>query len=112
MRAAARLAAGLGEQGLPFFLSTFDGHRVAWHGGAWNGFATLFLLAPHDDVAVVALSNRWQPSGAAGNAEVVTAALRSLLGSQPTASTPIADDPAEWPLITGRYTRPPASPPT
>ena len=69
VRTTARASGRLGE-GLPFVLSTFEGHPVASHGGAWNGFATLFVLARTTTSPWVAWSNRWQPSGAAGGEEV------------------------------------------
>jgi CubicO group peptidase (beta-lactamase class C family) len=70
---------GVGAMGLCFFLGEIAGERVAWHQGAWPGFATLLLLAPDARCAVVVCSNRWSAKGSHANEVVGSTLLRQLL---------------------------------
>lgn len=52
-----RLDERLPSMGLAFVLDRFDRHRVAGHDGGLPGFVSSMLLAPDDDVGVVAFAN-------------------------------------------------------
>ena len=72
---------GVDAMGLCFFLGEIAGERVAWHQGAWPGFATLLLLAPDAGCAVVVCSNRWWLRGSHANEVVGSTLLRQLLAA-------------------------------
>ncbi len=52
--------------GLGWFLSTYRGHKLAWHTGGWPGQVSRVTLVPELGLGVVVLTN--QESGAAFNA--------------------------------------------
>lgn len=45
------------RQGLSFFMQDFSGHKIAYHGGGRTGYITMMMLAPDDDLGVVAFVN-------------------------------------------------------
>jgi hypothetical protein len=89
---------------LAFFLHDFDGHRVVGHDGNLPGFASVLLLAPDDQVGVVALTNTATPFGAHLLAEAI---LRSELGLPPAVSRLPRPDvpgrPETWDELAGYY---------
>jgi CubicO group peptidase (beta-lactamase class C family) len=90
--------AGAGAMGLCFFLGEIAGERVAWHQGAWPGFATLLLLAPDARCAVVVCSNRWSATGSHANEVVGSTLLRQLLTAPYVRRRPLT--PASSPAST------------
>jgi hypothetical protein len=79
----------LPAQGLAFFLNSFQGHRIAWHDGAISGFVSSLLLAPDDDVAVIALTNGWSDALHA----LTTTVMRVVLG------VTAEPGPPAWPTV-------------
>ncbi len=43
--------------GFGWFIDRQNGHRMLWHGGAWQGFTCAILRYPEDDLSVVVLTN-------------------------------------------------------
>ncbi len=43
--------------GFGWFIDRQNGHRVLWHGGAWQGFTCAILRYPEDSLGVVVLTN-------------------------------------------------------
>ena len=94
----------LAGMGLAFFLDRFGTHRVCGHDGNNPGFASALLVAPDDEVGVVALTNT---SSYVGAHLLAASVLRSILGvADPARSLPPADvpsDPHLWSELTGHY---------
>ena len=94
----------LAGMGLAFFLDRFGTHRVCGHDGNNPGFASALLVAPDDNVGVVALTNT---SSYVGAHLLAASVLRSILGvTDPARAFPLADVPADphlWPELTGHY---------
>lgn len=44
--------------GLGWFVTTYRGHLMAWHGGSIDGYQAYVALLPYDDLGVVVLTNR------------------------------------------------------
>jgi hypothetical protein len=44
--------------GLGWILLSYQGHFLAMHGGNINGCSSLLLVLPHDDLAIIVLSNK------------------------------------------------------
>jgi CubicO group peptidase (beta-lactamase class C family) len=44
--------------GLGWFVQSYRGHLVAWHGGVIDGYSCLVSLLPYDDYGIVVLTNR------------------------------------------------------
>jgi CubicO group peptidase (beta-lactamase class C family) len=93
--------------GLAFFLSTVGGHRLAGHEGILPGFNSHLLIAPDDDLGIIAFTNgssgamSWLPAE-------VTGLLLDLLGvPEPRARSDVAAHPELWPDLCGRYRLPP-----
>ncbi len=90
--------------GLAFFLDHLGTHRVFGHTGNNPGFASALLVAPDDEVGVVALTNT---STFAGVQLLAASVLRSVLGvADPADSLPSADVPSSphlWRELTGDY---------
>ncbi len=92
--------------GLAFFLSAVGGHRLAGHEGILPGFTSHLLIAPDDDLGVIAFTNgsngamSWLPAE-------VTALMLDLLGvPEPRVRTDVAHHPELWPDLCGRYRLP------
>jgi CubicO group peptidase (beta-lactamase class C family) len=92
--------------GLGFFLSTVGGHRLAGHEGILPGFNSHVLIAPDDDLGVIAFTNgssgamSWLP------AEVTGLALDHLGVSVPHVRKDVAHHPEIWRDLCGRYRLP------
>jgi CubicO group peptidase (beta-lactamase class C family) len=89
-------------QGLAFKLDDFDGHRIAWHDGGWPAFRSTMMVAPDDDLAVLAFTN----SGTDGTHEAVEVVLRDLLGVPLTTAEARRRAPAAphtWADLVGVY---------
>ena len=95
------------EMGIAFFLSTVGGRRLAGHEGILPGFNSQLLIAPEDDIGVVAFTNgstgamSWLPAAVAG------LVLDILKVPEPRARNDIAHRPDVWPDLCGRYRLPP-----
>jgi CubicO group peptidase (beta-lactamase class C family) len=96
----------LTAMGLAFFLSTVGRHRLAGHDGILPGFNSHVLMAPDDDLGVVAFTNgasgamSWLP------AEVTGLALDQLGVPEPHVRKDVAHHPEIWPDLCGRYRLP------
>ena len=55
--AAAHAALGTAAYGMGFFISTYRGEKIIWHGGGIDGFVALLAFLPDAGIGVVALSN-------------------------------------------------------
>ena len=53
----AYAALGSVSYGMGFFLSTYRGERIVWHGGGIDGFVSLLAFLPDAGIGVIALSN-------------------------------------------------------
>jgi len=53
----AYAALGRVSYGMGFFLSTYRGQRIVWHGGGIDGFVALLAFLPDAGIGVIALSN-------------------------------------------------------
>jgi CubicO group peptidase (beta-lactamase class C family) len=93
----------LSAMGLAFMVDSYDGHRVVGHDGGWPGFISSMLVAPDDDLGVIAFTNTSSP---APNA-VASRLLRGLLGVEdPAANLPrkaVLERPDLWPELVGDY---------
>ena len=92
--------------GLGFFLSAVAGHQLAGHEGILPGFNSHVLIAPDDDLGVVAFTNgssgamSWLP-------DEVSGLLLDLLGvPKPGVRTDVAHHPEIWGDLCGRYRLP------
>jgi D-alanyl-D-alanine carboxypeptidase len=78
MRTPTRLADGRKyDYGLGTRLGSLDGHRVLGHTGGGQGFSTVLMRFPEDDVTIVVLKNF---SGGPGAATIAARLARRLLG--------------------------------
>jgi CubicO group peptidase (beta-lactamase class C family) len=66
------------KEGISWFSTTLQGHRLILHSGGDVGFESLLVLAPDDSVAVVAMTNYGAANPYLGN--FVSTALKTLLG--------------------------------
>jgi CubicO group peptidase (beta-lactamase class C family) len=64
--------------GISWFLQESQGHRFVAHSGGDTGFETLLILAPDDQIAVVAMGNYGGENSYVG--ELTTAAMRLMIG--------------------------------
>lgn len=86
--------------GLSFLRGDIGGHRTVGHDGGWPGFISAMVVAPDDDVAVLAFTN----TGSEAPDRVSDAILREILGV--AADTPRSDVPERpdvWGRICGWY---------
>ena len=56
-QAPAHVALGTAAYGMGFFISTYRGEKIIWHGGGIDGFVALLAFLPDAGIGVVALSN-------------------------------------------------------
>lgn len=78
MRTPTRFADGLRyDYGLGTRIGSLDGHRVVGHTGSGQGFTTVLVRYPEDDLTIVVLKN-W--SGGPGAATIAARLARRLLG--------------------------------
>jgi CubicO group peptidase (beta-lactamase class C family) len=75
-------AQGADEVGLGWYLSEREGRSFLTHGGATNGQQARLVVAPAERFALAVLTNH--DDGGALAAELLTAALRSAFGIEPT----------------------------
>jgi len=89
--------------GMTFWLETAQGHRIVQHGGGWPGFISMMLVAPDDEVAVIAFTN----CGNRSSYDVSVGLMRQLLSIDAEAITPpypqIQSQPLTWSELTGVY---------
>lgn len=71
------------KEGISWFTTEKQGHRFVLHSGGDVGFESLVMLAPEDDVAVVAMSN-FASSDSNYIEQFVTGAMRIMLGLKPS----------------------------
>ncbi|HBB98160.1 MAG TPA: hypothetical protein DC054_22475 [Blastocatellia bacterium] len=71
------------KEGISWFTTEKQGHRLVLHSGGDTGFESLVILAPDDQVAVVAMSN-FAASDRDYISEFVNAAVRIMLGLKPS----------------------------
>ncbi|HEX5590476.1 MAG TPA: serine hydrolase domain-containing protein [Candidatus Limnocylindrales bacterium] len=92
--------------GLGCFSGEVAGHRIVQHDGLLPGFAGMLVVAPHDEVAIVGLTNG-SPNVHAWLPVELTALLRELIGApaeEPRGRFP--QHPEAWPELCGRYSPP------
>ena len=89
--------------GMTFWLENIQGHRIAQHGGGWPGFISMMLIAPDDDLAVLAFTN----CGNRSSYDVSVGLMRQLLQIDTESITPpysdIQSQPLTWSELTGVY---------
>ena len=66
--------------GLGFFLDDEGGHRTVEHHGILPGFLSEMLVAPDDEIGVVAFTNVGTLAGRGAPVPLASAPLRHLLG--------------------------------
>ena len=88
--------------GLGFFRGQVDGHRVVRHDGILPGFNAELMLAPDDDIGLIAMTNG--SSGAFAWLQIeLEGMLRELLGAPDRAPHDAPHHPEIWPDLCGRY---------
>ena len=89
--------------GLGFFRHQVGGHRVVGHDGILPGFNSAILLAPEDDLGLIAFTNG--SPGAFGWLQIeLDRLLQQLLGdSDAIVRHDVPHHPEIWPDICGRY---------
>jgi CubicO group peptidase (beta-lactamase class C family) len=96
----------LTAMGLAFFLSTVGGHRLAGHDGILPGFNSHVVIAPDDDLGVIAFTNgssgamSWLP------AEFTNVMLDVLGVPESRVRADIAHHPELWADLCGQYRLP------
>ena len=93
----------LPAMGMTFWLENAQGHRIAQHGGGWPGFISMMLVAPDDELAVLAFTN----CGNRSSYDVSLGLMQQLLQIAPESVTPpypeIQVEPLAWAELTGVY---------
>ena len=92
--------------GLAFFLGTVGGHRLAGHEGILPGFNSQLLIAPDDDLGVIAFTNGSSSAMSWLPAEITGLTLDLLGLPEPRVRTDVAHHPEFWPDLCGRYRLP------
>ena len=91
--------------GLGFFRGRAGSCQTVGHDGIWTGFHSALLLAPDQHTGVVAFANTGPFSPLAAAGPVAHAILRGLLDLPDDAvRTGVAQQPAVWGSLCGRYT--------
>ena len=107
-----RLDERLPAMGMTFWLEHADGHRIAGHGGGWPGFISMMLVAPDDELAVLAFTN----CGNRSSYDVAAGLMRQLLQIDAERVTPpypeLQSEPLAWSELTASTSRRRASAPT
>ena len=97
-----RLDPHLPAMGLGFVLEEMGKHLIAWHDGAWSGFASGLFLAPDDGQGVFICTNRLDPDFDAVSRKLLRMRLGLALPAEP-ASARALDTPYLWPELAGHY---------
>jgi CubicO group peptidase (beta-lactamase class C family) len=92
--------------GLAFFLSTVGGHRLAGHDGILPGFNSHVLIAPDDDLGVIAFTNGSSGAMSWLQAEFTGLMLDALGVPEPRVRADIAHHPELWAELCGQYRLP------
>ena len=92
--------------GLAFFLSTVGGHRLAGHEGILPGFNSQLVIAPDDDLGVIAFTNGSSSAMSWLPAEITGLTLDLLGLPEPRVRTDVAHHPEFWSDLCGRYRLP------
>ena len=92
----------LGAMGLAFWLDSVAGHRIAWHGGGWDGFVSSMHVAVDDGVGAVVFCN------ATSNApyQIIGDLMRRLLDVEEQTLLPrpgVLESPHLWEELCGFY---------
>ena len=74
----------LPAMGMTFWLENAQGHCIAAHGGGWPGFISMMLIAPDEELAVLAFTN----CGNRSSYDVSMGLMRQLLQIAPESVTP------------------------
>jgi CubicO group peptidase (beta-lactamase class C family) len=111
---------------LGWFTAGFDGRQVLWHNGSIDGFYTLVMFIPSDNVGVAVLSNAGLGTGSLFTLAASLGLLEQLMGVTPArdvvaalnqeaafdpldrqakldAARAYQADPAEWTPLLGAY---------
>ena len=80
------------KEGISWFTTDKQGHRLVLHSGGDVGFESLVVLAPEDGVAVVGMSN-FAASDKNYLNDFVSGAMRIMLGVEQQSSAPVAAAP-------------------
>src|SRR5438477_3939616 len=80
------------KEGISWFTTEKQGHRLVLHSGGDVGFESLLILAPEDSVAVIAMSNFAAADKTYLN-DFVSGALRIMLDLKPSQSSTAAGAP-------------------
>jgi CubicO group peptidase (beta-lactamase class C family) len=111
---------------LGWFTAGFDGRQVLWHNGSIDGFYTMVMFIPSENVGVAVLSNAGLGTGSLFALAASLGLLEQLMGVEPTrdvvaalnqeaafdpldrqakldAARAYQADPAEWTPLLGEY---------
>lgn len=98
---------GLPGMGLAFMLDDLEGHRVFGHDGGWPGFSAAMMVAPDDDVAVVAFTNTSTFALHGLVADIVGRQIGLPPAADLRTARPVAAHPHTWSNLVGSYRPPP-----
>jgi len=94
--------------GLAFQRGIESGHRVVGHDGVVSGFLAQLVLAPHDGVGVVVLTNTGGLDGRGAAVPLGVAVLRHHLGlPRDPLPVDVPPRPDTWASLCGTYVLPP-----
>jgi CubicO group peptidase (beta-lactamase class C family) len=111
---------------LGWFTASFNGRQILWHNGSIDGFYTIVIFIPSENVGVAVLSNAGLGTGSLFTLAAGLGLLEQLMGVEPTrdvvaalnqeaafdpldrrakldAARAYAADPAEWTPLLGEY---------
>ncbi|HEX9766168.1 MAG TPA: serine hydrolase domain-containing protein [Nitriliruptorales bacterium] len=106
------------RQGLSFFVQDFpsarssrpsaptqldSGHRIVYHGGGRTGFISMVMLAPDDDLGVIAFVNSSRGGSYQVTRNLMSRLLDVPLPADAVASTTIPERPDLWGRLIGVY---------
>ena len=87
------------KEGMAWFIADLQGHRLVLHSGGDTGFESRLLLAPDDAVAVIGMTN--SQLGTHYLQQFTNAALKIMLGLQPSTTTASNTPNTPWLPMTG-----------
>ncbi len=90
--------------GLGFFRNAIGGHQTVWHDGIWKGFLSDMVLAPADQIGVLAFANTGGFNHRGAPVAITSSLLPQLLGvADDTLRTDVPEQPSHWSDLCGWY---------